>query len=174
MNGRARTIVAAGIAGGAAANLAMFLTFRLLGMGLQGGGILLDPTVQSEKLIAVWTQLEPLPRVVTQPILMGLGILAFGVLHAYIYQGISASWPKGIVPRAMRFGGIIFAMVYLFWEFFTPFNMFGEPVLLTLLELSFWAVVAFAEAFALVAVMERRARSGMVRPTTHGRDARAT
>ncbi|MFW5867173.1 MAG: hypothetical protein ACOCX2_05115 [Armatimonadota bacterium] len=46
-------------------------------------------------------------------------------------------------------------MVYLWWEFFTPSNMSGEPIALTVLELSFWAVVAFAEAFALVAVMER-------------------
>jgi hypothetical protein len=146
--------VLAGLAGGAAANVAMFLTFRLLGMGLDGGGILLDPAVQSDKLIAVWTEIEPIPRVVTQPVLMGLGILGFGVLHAYIYRGIARSWPEGVVPRALRFGGILFGMVYLFWEFFTPFNMFGEPVYLTLLELAFWALVAFAEAFVLVAVAE--------------------
>ncbi|MBD3293597.1 MAG: hypothetical protein GF393_11790 [Armatimonadia bacterium] len=170
--GKAQSVVLAGLAGGAAANVAMFLTFRLLGMGLDGGGILLDPAVQSEKLIAVWTQIEPLPRIVTQPVLMGLGVLAFGVLHAYIYLGISADWPKGLTPRALRFGGVLFAMVYLFWEFFTPFNMFGEPVWLVALELAFWAVVAFAEAFALVAVVE--GRTGMARPTTNGRDARAT
>ncbi len=152
--GKARTIILAGISGGAAANVAMFFTFRLLGMGLDGQGILLDPAVQSEKLIAVWTQVEPLPRVVTEPILMGLGVLAFGLLHAWIYLGISPAWPKGVVPRALRFGGMIFGMVFVWWEFFTPFNMFGEPVWLTLIELTFWAVVAFAEAFALVAVAE--------------------
>lgn len=155
MNRRAGTIIMAGIAGGAAANVAMFLTFRLLGMGLDGRGILLDPAVQSDKLIQVWTQIEPLPRVVTHSFLMGLGILALGILHAWIYVGLSDAWPHGLVPRALRFGGLIFGMVYLFWEFFTPFNMFGEPVYLTLLELAFWAVVAFAEAFALVWVMER-------------------
>jgi hypothetical protein len=50
---------------------------------------------------------------------------------------------------------MLFGMVYLFWEFFTPFNMFGEPLALTLLQLAFWVVVAFAEAFALAAVAER-------------------
>lgn len=45
---------------------------------------------------------------------------------------------------------------YLFWEFFTPFNQFGEPLPLIALELSFWLAVALAEGFAIAAVMERR------------------
>lgn len=36
-------IIFAGLAGGMALNLAMLLTFRLLGFGWNGGGILLDP-----------------------------------------------------------------------------------------------------------------------------------
>jgi hypothetical protein len=39
----------------------------LIGFGWNGGGILLDPSVQSPKLIAVWTKLEPLPLVVNAP-----------------------------------------------------------------------------------------------------------
>jgi len=54
-------ILLAGLAGGVATNLAMLVTFRLLGFG---SGFLLDPRWQSPKLIAVWTQIEPLPRVV--------------------------------------------------------------------------------------------------------------
>jgi hypothetical protein len=34
------------------------------------------------------------------------------------------------------------------------FNQFGEPLLLIILELSFWAVIALAESFVLVAVLE--------------------
>ena len=55
-----KTIVA-GLAGGMTLNIVMLLTFRLIGFGWNGGGILLDPSVQSPKLIAVWTKLEPLP-----------------------------------------------------------------------------------------------------------------
>jgi len=44
----------------------MLLTFRLLGFGWNGGGILLSSPIQSQKLIAVWTQLEPLPLVVAE------------------------------------------------------------------------------------------------------------
>lgn len=57
-----RTLIA-GLAGGMAMNLAMLLTFRAIGFGWNGGGILLTSSMQSQKLIAVWTQLEPLPLV---------------------------------------------------------------------------------------------------------------
>ncbi len=148
------TAVPAGIAGGVAANVAMLVTFRILGMGLSGDGILLDPAIQSDKLIRVWTEIEPLPRVVTQPVLMGAGIVILAIAHAAIYLWLSEHWPGGTVSRALRFGLLIFVMSYVFWEFFTPFNMFGEPVYLTLLQLVFWAIVAFSEAFALAAVAE--------------------
>ena len=41
-----------------AMNVAMLLTFRLIGFGWNGDGILLDPNRQSPKLIAVWTQMD--------------------------------------------------------------------------------------------------------------------
>ncbi|MGC9317438.1 MAG: hypothetical protein ACP5KN_05310 [Armatimonadota bacterium] len=160
--------LAAGVTGGIAANVAMLLTFRMLGMGLAGGGILLDPAVQSAKLIAVWTELHPLPRVVTHPMLMGLGVIALSVVRAWIYLWLSRAWPAGVLPRALRFGALIWVLVYLFWEFFTPLNMLGEPVALTLLELTFWAVVAFAEAFGTVLVAERLRPDVPARPSSLG------
>jgi hypothetical protein len=54
-----RTLIA-GLAGGLAMNVVMLLTFRLAGFGWNGGGILLNPSVQSQKLITVWAQIEPL------------------------------------------------------------------------------------------------------------------
>jgi hypothetical protein len=70
----AKTILA-GIAGGMAMNLAMLLTFRVIDFGWNGGGIVLDPAIQSSKLIAVWTTLEPIPRVVSAPAPIIIGIL---------------------------------------------------------------------------------------------------
>lgn len=148
-----RTVLA-GLAGGLAANLAMLLTFRLLGFGWQGGGILLDPAWQSEKLIAVWTKLEPLPLVVSTPLPVVAGIFLLGVGHAFIYRWLAPAWPLGFVPRALRLAFLLFFFSYLFWEFFTPFNQFGEPLPLILLELLFWAAVALAEGLAIAAVLE--------------------
>jgi hypothetical protein len=61
-----------------------------------------------------------------------------------------------VIRRATRFAGLLFFMTFLFWEFFTPFNQFGEPLPLIALELSFWAVIAIAEALAIAVVLERR------------------
>jgi hypothetical protein len=150
-----RTLIA-GLAGGLAMNLAMLLTFRAIGFGWHGDGILLTSPMQSRKLIAVWTQLEPLPLIVASPAPIIVGLLLFGIGHGFIYKWLSASWPPGIVPRALRLAGMLFFMTFLFWEFFTPFNQFGEPLPLLALELSFWALIALAEAFTIAFVMERK------------------
>jgi len=148
--------LAAGLAGGITFNVTMFLTFRLIGFGLNGGGMLLNPAIQSKKLIEVWTKIEPLPLVVTHPVSMVMGILFFGILHAFLYRWLSPIWPTGIRPRAIRFGWLLFFMTFLFWEFFTPFNQFGEPFRLIALELVFWALVAMAEAVTIATVMETK------------------
>ena len=145
--------LSAGLAGGVALNLAMLLTFRLLGFGWRGGGILLDPSIQSPKLIAVWTQLEPLPLVVSNPAPILVGLLLFGIGHAFIYRWLSPAWPLGIVSRSLRMAGLIFFMAFSFWEFFTPFNQFGEPLSLVALELLFWALIALGESFAIVVAL---------------------
>ena len=150
-------ILVSGIAGGIASNVAMLLTFRLLGFGWNADGILLDRSIQSSKLIAVWTEIEPLPLVVSRPLPIVLGLLIVGIAHAYLYRWISPAWPPGALRRGASFGLVVFVMTYLFWEFFTPYNQFGEPVRLILLELCFWAVIAAAEGLAIALAMERGA-----------------
>jgi hypothetical protein len=147
-----RTVIA-GVAGGIAMNLAMLLTFRLIGFGWEGGGILLNPSYQSQKLIAVWTEIEPLPLVVKKPMAVIVGIIGLGILHAYLFNWLSYSWPTGVAKRAIRFACLVFLMTFVFWEFFTPFNQFGEPIYLIALELVFWALIAFADGFAISMIM---------------------
>lgn len=148
-----RTILA-GVAGGLAMNIAMLLTFRALGFGWNGDGILITAPHQSAKLITVWTKLEPLPLVVSNPPPIIAGLVLFAIAHAFTYRWLSPAWPKGVWPRGLRLAGLLFVMTFLFWEFFTPFNQFGEPLSLVALELIFWAVIAIAESLAIAAVLE--------------------
>lgn len=150
----------AGMAGGVAMNLMMLLTFRFIGFGAHGEGILLDPEIQSRKLIVVWTVLEPLPLVVYNPLPILLGITGFGIIHAYLYRWVSPAWPAGTLRRGFHFAVLVFLMTFAFWEFFTPYNQFGEPLLLIGLELLFWAFIALADGFAIATIMER----GRIRP----------
>ena len=147
-------ILIAGLAGGVVLNLTMLLTFRLIGFGWNGGGILLDPSIQSKKLIAVWTEIEPTPLVVSRPAPIIIGLMLFGIGHAFVYRWLSSAWPSGITAKAARLAALIFFLSFVFWEFFTPFNQFGEPFLLIGLELTFWAVIAIAEALTIASVME--------------------
>ena len=149
-----RTLLA-GVAGGCAMNLIMLITFRFIGLGVDRKGILLNPELQSRKLIAVWTELEPLPLVVNQPLPIILGIIGFGIVHAYSYRWLCASWPTGVIKRGFRLALLVFVMTFLFWEFFTPFNQLGEPLGLIAIELVFWALIALADGFAISAIMER-------------------
>jgi hypothetical protein len=84
------------------------------------------------------------------------GLITFGVVHAAIYRSVAHAWPPRIVPRALRMAFVLFALSFAFWEFFTPFNQLGEPFRLIALELSFWTVIALAEAFTLAALLELR------------------
>lgn len=117
----------AGLAGGVALNVLMLLTFRLLGFGWGGGGILLDPSIQSPKLIAAWTRLEPLPLIVSNPAPIVIGLILFGICHALVYRWLSPAWPAGVARRALRLGALVLVLSFLFWEFFTPVNQLGEP-----------------------------------------------
>lgn len=150
-----RKTVLGGIAGGAAMNLVMLLTFRLLGFGWKGQGILLNPEFQSRKLIAVWTEMEPLPLVVANPAPIILGLIVFGVIHAFLYRWLSSAWAPGTIARGLRLACLVFFVAFLFWEFFTPFNQFGEPLPLIGLELFFWALIALADGISIAAIMER-------------------
>jgi len=153
-------IVLAGLAGGVALNVMMLITFRLIGFGWSGNGILLNPSLQSRKLIAVWTQIEPIPRVVSSPVPILIGLLLFGVVHAFIYQWLAPFWPAGVWARAWRMALLLFLLTFLFWEFFTPFNLFYEPIPLILLQLIFWAIIAAAEALAIAAVLDWKSYRG--------------
>ncbi|MBI5873764.1 MAG: hypothetical protein HZB36_06445 [Candidatus Omnitrophica bacterium] len=150
-----KTIIA-GIAGGLSMNVVMLLTFRLIGFGWNGNGILLNPEIQSKKLIAVWTELQPLPLVVNKPLPIIVGMLLFGIVHAFLYRWLAPAWPNGLFARAIRFSGLVFLLSFLFWEFFTPFNQFGEPFMLIILELCFWAAVALSEGVVIASIMEER------------------
>jgi hypothetical protein len=99
--------------------------------------------------------------VVSQPTTIILGIIGFGIIHAYLFRWLSPSWPRGVAKRAIRFAFLVFLMTFLFWEFFTPFNQFGEPLPLIALELAFWAFIALTDGFAISRIMHDDRGSGV-------------
>jgi len=76
-----------------------------------------------------------------------------------VYRWLSPAWPKGSIARGLRMSVLIFLLVFCFWEFFTPFNLFGEPLALIGLELLFWAIIALADGLVIAFIMEKRTLS---------------
>ena len=75
------------------------------------------------------------------------GGIAMNVAMLFIFRLIGFGWRgKGI---------LLFLLVFSFWEFFTPFNQFGEPLPLIGLELLFWAIIALADGFIIAFIIEK-------------------
>jgi hypothetical protein len=149
-----RTLVA-GLAGGVAFVLGTFVTFAQLSGSRRGDeGLLFDPDTQSQKVIAVWKQLEPLPRVIETPAVILVGMVAFGIAYAFVYRSVASAWPAGIHSRAWRLALVIW-LAGVFSEFMGPFNVLHQPLSLSVVAWGFWAVSAVAEAYTLVYVLDR-------------------
>jgi hypothetical protein len=153
-----RTLVA-GLAGGGASLLGTFLTFALLGGSREGEtGVLFDPDTQHPKVIAAWKEIEPLPRVIEQPPVILAGMVLFALAYAFLYRSIARAWPTGTTARAARLATVIWVGA-VFSEFMGPFNVLHQPLYLSVVAWAFWAVPALAEAFVIVAILERPGRS---------------
>lgn len=137
-------MIVAGVVGGVVFGPVAFTLFFVI-----GGSVIFAPGIQSKKLLAVWRELEPLPIVSTNPILAIMGFVVLGVLtawvYSFIYDGFTGTWKK----RGSSFGLVLFLTVSVFFEFFTPLNLFGEPLPLVALELFFWLIVTQAQGLAI-------------------------
>jgi hypothetical protein len=128
----------------------------LLGTGLDNTGPLLDPGLQSRKMIAVWTTMEPLPKFQTQPAAILAIYILLGAGYALLFRSLAPAWPEGFLRRTARLGLTIWALSCLFFELIGPFNLLGEPPTLVGLELAFWGLMALAASAVIVAVVDRR------------------
>lgn len=114
-----------------------------------GRDILFENERQSGKMIAVLFEMEPLPLMFTNgPLYMGIAAL-IGAVHGLIFMWIEPALARGAIARGLGFAVILWALMALYFEFHTPFNMFREPPDLVAVELVFWAVVLAVEGVIL-------------------------
>jgi hypothetical protein len=162
--------VAAGLAGGVTFALGMLVTFGLLGGSRPGQeGLLFDPDSQHPKVITVWKELEPLPRIIDTPAVILGGMVLLGVGYAFLYRSVADAWPARRHGRVIRLALIIW-MAGALTELMGPFNVLHQPLRLSALALTFWAGAALAEAYVVVLLLDgvSRGRPGTV-PAGPGR-----
>jgi hypothetical protein len=110
---------------------------------------------QSQKLINVWKVWEPLPRITQQPsVPMIVGFFLFSLLHVLVYLRLAPVLPgKGWVGKGLSLALGIWVFQYGYFEFFTPFNQYGEPLHLIAYELVLQGVMAAVEGLAIARVL---------------------
>ena len=128
-------VIVAGIAGALAWYLGLLLFFG------PAQAILSDPALQSPKFLAVFTQIEPLPRAATQPWLLFVGLAIIGVIYSAVFTTLQARLPGEGWRKGTAFGLIAWALMVPWFEFYLPYNVMHEPLALVLLEAVLWALV---------------------------------
>jgi len=114
-----------------------------------GAPILFDPDIQSAKVIDVLFEMAPRPLMFENgPLYIAYG-LGVGAVHGLVFMMIEPALGQTRMQRGLRFAVVLWALMALYFEFHTPFNMFGEPPLLVSLELVFWVFVLAVEGLTL-------------------------
>ncbi|MGF1669565.1 MAG: hypothetical protein ACFCU6_03885 [Balneolaceae bacterium] len=143
--------LAAGLTGGFAWIIALMFLFG------PAQAILANPDYQSEKFLYVVGQLEPLPYAAETWWILPIGLLIIGMLYGIVYHFIRRAfdgkprWKKGIL-----FGWVSWALMVPWFEFYLPWNVMHEPVLLVLLEMVLWLGVLSIVGIVIAYVYEWR------------------
>jgi hypothetical protein len=138
-------VIRAGLAGSVAWYVGLNVIFG------QAQAVLADPSLQSEKMNAIYA-MNPPARIVAQPwlLLLGFGLAAFA--QAVAFAAIRSSLPAGLIRRGLAFGAIAWALFTPWFEFYLPWSLMHEPTALVLIELLCWsgvmAIVGVTISFA--------------------------
>lgn len=104
--------------------------------------ILADPAYQSQKFLEVFTKIEPLPKMYLQPAAFYAGFLMVGTAFSLAFFLVGRWMPPGkSLKRGALFGSVAWLLMNPWFEFYLPWNVMHEPVLLVLLEMVLWFAV---------------------------------
>lgn len=126
------------LAAGAAAAFAWWLGLVLVFGPAQA--LLADPQRQSAKFLAAFSE-PPLPRMAEEPVVLPIGLLVIGAVHALAYRWVGRRLPGPPWRRGLAFGALAWALMVPWFEFYLPWNVMREPMPLVLLEAFCWFLV---------------------------------
>jgi len=114
---------------------------------------------QSKKFLAVWTQLEPVPKLT--PFFgdfMKLSVKKLGIIlllylwtlgFVRVYAVVGQAFANDGLKRIIGFAGIIW-LAFLFFEIFAPFNLLGEPFSIVIYELFLESIICILISVTVV------------------------
>jgi hypothetical protein len=138
----------AGLAGG----LAWYVGLRVIFGAAQG--ILSNPNLQSQKMMAAFTN----TRASQNPIIVVIGLLAIGLVWGWVYGAVFRAWTVVWWQRGLRFALLSWALMVPWFEFYLPWNVLHEPNALVMLELICWTGVMTVVGLTIAGVEQALAR----------------
>jgi hypothetical protein len=115
----------------------MLLLFGLFMNPISQEIIFSDSMGQSSKLVAVWTEIDPVPSLSSlAPALIIMPSIAT-IVFARFYVLLPTRDRR---LKGLSFGIMLWALVAVFFELFTPYGLFGEPSILLAYELTLWLI----------------------------------
>lgn len=148
-NSGAVKIVVAGLVGGFIGNGVLGALFSSPPVQ----AILYNPEWQSQLFIEI-TPKRNVPVSVA-------GLVILSTIHAWLFDVLMPSIPGGTwVKKGAFWGLVIWAMYWLFQEWFIYNTLLGEPLLLNLLELTLLMLGSLVEGIVIAFFLARRPSSG--------------
>ena len=144
--------IVTGLAGGLAWIVAMLAFFG------PAQTILANPDYQSEKFIAVFSTIEPLPHATENIWVLVIGLMSIGIIYGLIFAWLSPGLPGKGWRKGAAFGLTAWALSFTWFEFYLPWNVMWEPPLLVLLELALWFLVMQAVGIVMSIVYQFRTK----------------
>lgn len=100
--------------------------------------ILGNPEYQSDKFIKAFTEDQPLPLMATDASIVWKGLLGVGFLAAVAFTIAGPHLKGGWIKKGLTFGAVHWLLMIPWFEFYLPYNVMHEPVLLVLFEGALW------------------------------------
>ena len=117
--------------------LNMLLIFGLFMNPISQRVIFSGANGQSLKLVAVWKHIEPIPSLASLAPALLVTPIIYSTMFALLYHAIPG---KSGIRKGFLFGVILWSLIAVFFELFTPYGLFGEPLQFLLYELTLWFI----------------------------------
>jgi hypothetical protein len=115
----------------------MFLLYGLFMNPMSQQIIFSESLGQSPKLVAVWTQIDPVPQAMSLIPALIITPVIFSFFFAVLYDSIPG---HSKIKKGLAYAIILWGTIAVFFELFTPLGLFGEPLHLLAYELGLWFI----------------------------------
>lgn len=131
--------------------------------------ILGNTEYQSSKFIKTFTEYEPLPLMATDPSVVWKGLLVAGLLAAIAFAIVNRNLEGGWLKRGVIFGMIHWLLMTPWFEFYLPYNVMHEPILLVVLEGLLWLGVLLTLSFFMSFVLNYKSSNPSIHRNRYGK-----